>query len=269
MRWGSSGVALSVSSNLEIYLMGSAGSVRLTNNTARDLDPVLSPDGSKIAFVSDRDGGSAGIYVMKSDGTSAFRLTSQGDIEPAWSPDGSKIVFASYRVDYNAGKTELTTDLWQMNADGTGQTQLTFRNDGDPGSTAPSYSPDGSRIVFILGWQIWSIAADGSDPTPLSTVEDNFSASYSPDGSSILFSSDRQSTFADVWVMNADGTSPTRLTTTNSGAGTPTFSPDGSRIAFGRGQNGNEDIYLINADGTGETRLTADPAQDFEPKFGP
>jgi Tol biopolymer transport system component len=255
--------------NLEIYLMGSSGSVRITSNGARDFDPVLSPDGAKIAFASDRDG-NTNIYVMDADGTDPVRLTSHagGDMEPAFSPDGSRIVFASYQVDHEAGATERVPDLWVMNADGTGQERLTFF-DHSLGTSSPRFSPDGGRIVFAAGFQIWIMAADGSNPEQLTTVEDNFSPSFSPDGTRIVYASDVNGTFSDVWVMNADGTAPQRLTTANSGAGTPTFSPDGSRIAFGSTRNGNDDIYLIDADGSHEVRLTADPALDLKPRFGP
>jgi Tol biopolymer transport system component len=224
--------------NPEIYLMGSTGSVRLTNNPARDLDPV--------------------------------RLTTHaaGDIHPAFSPDGSRIVFASYRVDYDAGLSVLVPDLWIMNADGTGQERLTFF-DHALGASSPQFSPDGTRIVFALAFHIWIMNADGSDPVQLTTQEDNFSPSFSPDGSRIVYSSDVGSTFSDVWVMNVDGTSPQRLTFTNSGAGTPTFSPDGGHIAFASSRSGNDDIYLIEADGSDEVRLTADPAVDGWPRFGP
>jgi TolB protein len=155
-----------------------------------------------------------------------------------------------------------------MNADGTGQERLTFF-DHSLGTSSPRFSPDGGRIVFAAGFQIWIMAADGSNPEQLTTVEDNFSPSFSPDGTRIVYASDVNGTFSDVWVMNADGTAPQRLTTANSGAGTPTFSPDGSRIAFGSTRNGNDDIYLIDADGSHEVRLTADPALDLKPRFGP
>jgi Tol biopolymer transport system component len=254
--------------NLEIYLMGAAGSARLTNNPAADFDPVLSPDGTKIAFVSNRDG-PGNIYVMNADGSNPVRLTAHGggDIEPAFAPDG-RIVFASYQVDYEATRPELVTDLWIMNGDGSGQARLTTF-DHSLGASAPRVSPDGTRIVFILGWQIWSIGIDGTDPVALMTEEDNFSASFSPDGSKIVFASDVNSSYGDVWVMHADGSSPQRLTSSNSGAGTPTFSPDGSKIVFASSRNGNDDLYLINADGSDEVRLTADPGLDLTPRFGP
>jgi len=62
-------------------------------------DPAWSPDGSKIAFMSDRDGGDIEIYVMNADGSHQTRLTNSPgrDAHPSWSPDGKNIYFQSPR----------------------------------------------------------------------------------------------------------------------------------------------------------------------------
>jgi len=77
--------------------------MRLTTNSAGDFGPSWSPDGSKIAFWSDRDGNSE-IYVMNADGSEQTRLTdnSASDQEPAWSPDGRRIAFVSSRDGFTA-----------------------------------------------------------------------------------------------------------------------------------------------------------------------
>jgi Tol biopolymer transport system component len=72
--------------------------VRLTNNNTMEGAPVWSPDGSRIAFWSNRDGKNE-IYVMDIDGSNVKRLTTNlsDDDNPEWSPDGSKILFDSQR----------------------------------------------------------------------------------------------------------------------------------------------------------------------------
>lgn len=71
---------------------------RLTSDPGKDGFPVWSPDGSRIAFQSDRDGNFE-VYVMDADGSNVVRLTDDpaGDGFPDWSPDGSQIAFASNR----------------------------------------------------------------------------------------------------------------------------------------------------------------------------
>jgi TolB protein len=87
---------------------------RLTNNPAEDFQPSFSPDGNRIAFVSDRDGDRE-IYVMNADGLNQTRLTDSlsFNFEPSFSPDGSKIAFESNR------------EIYVMNADGSNPINLT------------------------------------------------------------------------------------------------------------------------------------------------
>ena len=72
---------------------------RLTRRPRYDTDPVFSPDGTRIAFVSNSDGNSE-IYLMNADGTGVLRLTRDlaNDINPYWSPDGKKLIFTSDRT---------------------------------------------------------------------------------------------------------------------------------------------------------------------------
>ncbi|MDA1349887.1 MAG: hypothetical protein O3A47_13645 [Chloroflexi bacterium] len=93
---------------------------RLTDNAYIDEYPAWSPDGSKIAFASLRDG-SRGIYVMNADGTNQTRLTSDldqwTDLWPTWSPDGSRIAFWSRRGSDG--------DIHVVNTDGSGEIRIT------------------------------------------------------------------------------------------------------------------------------------------------
>ncbi|KXK53959.1 MAG: WD40 domain-containing protein [Chloroflexi bacterium OLB13] len=90
----------------EIWVMNADGSgkVQLTANSADDLDPRWSPDGTQIVFASNRDGNDE-IYRMNADGSNVVRLTNNpvDDREPAWSLDGASVAFASNRL--NAGST--------------------------------------------------------------------------------------------------------------------------------------------------------------------
>jgi roadblock/LC7 domain-containing protein len=130
---------------------------KLTPDTTSASDPAFSPDGSRIAYVSQRDG-NAEIYVMNADGTGATRVTNdpQADGRPAFMPDGQAIVFHSSRP---AGKQQ----IWTVNVDGTGLTQLTR----DSVNSAPTVSPDGQTVAYVSSRNkdvdIWLMGRDGSN----------------------------------------------------------------------------------------------------------
>ena len=122
--------------NPEIYVMDSDGTnqKRLTENQAENWRPAWSPDGTKIAFVSNQNGGFVQIYVMDADGKNRMKLTDgEWDENPDWSPDGQKIAFTR-RVGRRGHVTV-------MDADGHNVFKLT---DGQ----VPSWFPDGQKIAF-------------------------------------------------------------------------------------------------------------------------
>jgi TolB protein len=109
---------------------------RLISSYGIEVSPVFSPDSRHIAFVSDR-GGSPQIYTMKRDGSEVRRITFEGsyNTSPCWSPKGDKIVFSGRRG---------TNQIFTVNPDGTGLTQLTSQGSNED----PSFSPDGRYITF-------------------------------------------------------------------------------------------------------------------------
>jgi uncharacterized protein YjdB len=129
---------------------------KLSPDTGSATEPAFSPDGSRIAFVSQRDGNGE-IYVMNADGTDRTRVTNDPltDGRPSFTPDGQTIVFHSSRT---AGKQQ----IWSVNVDGTGLTQLTR----DSVNASPSVSHDGQTIAYVStrnkDGDIWLMAKDGT-----------------------------------------------------------------------------------------------------------
>ncbi len=147
--------------NLDIFLMDIANgkTSTLTNSSAADNSPTWSPNGSQIAFDSDPDG--QVIFVMNVyESTGPRRVTDYSeDSNPAWSPDGQKIAFVSQR--------DGNPEIYVMNADGSGQTNLTNNAAFD---ADPTWSPDSNQIAFASdrdggGFQIYVMNADGTGQT--------------------------------------------------------------------------------------------------------
>lgn len=177
-----------------------------------------------------------------------------------------KITFESNR-DGNA-------EIYVMNADGSGQTNLTNHPAGEHN---PSWSPDGSRITFESDRddgqnytsKIYVMNADGSNQQRLSSAAgDDYAPVWSPDGSKIAFTSYRDGN-AEIYVMNADGTNAIRLTNNLGTDQSPSWSPDGRKIAFESRRNNKTGVYVMNADGSNQTPLTDNLTTAFSPAWAP
>ncbi|MEJ7742640.1 MAG: hypothetical protein WKF73_08905 [Nocardioidaceae bacterium] len=163
-------------------------------------------------------------------------------------------------------------DIYTINPDGTGETNLTNE---DPGAETladadPSWSPDGTRIAYTVYTvrsglinDIWVMNADGTNKVALTDTGNDGAPVWSPDGSQIAFVSDRDGN-PEIFVMNADGSNQRQLTFTAYPPFAPmnvdpVWSPDGSRIAFATNREGagtDFDIYVMNSDGSDAVNLT-------------
>ncbi len=260
--------------NHEVYVMNpdGTGETNLTNNSAIDMTPEWSPDGTRIAFASDRDGFPVllDIFVMNADGTNPINLTNSvnTDLAPTWSPDGTKIAFHTFR-DAGIG---LQSEIYVMDADGSNQVNLTQNAAID---VFPRWSPDGTKIAFTRQVPFSSDAEifvmDAATGANQTNITNNPAAdgntSWSPDGSKIAFGSSRDDTFGEVYAMNADGSGVARLTT-DGGNGEPAWSPDGTKIVFTTDRDGDLQIYAMDADGSDQVALTAPPGRNALPHWG-
>ena len=183
---------------------------RLTNYGVYTAEAVVSPDGKRIVFTSLKDG-DLDIYTMNVDGSDIRRLTTTPGYDggPWWSPDGTKIVYRAWHpVDsalttYRALLAQRLVrpnrmELWVMNADGSGQRQITQLGGANFG---PSWTTDGKRLIFSSNYK-----------------------------------QPRSGNF-DLFLINLDGTGLEQITTQDTFDGFPMFSPDGKHLVWASNRN--------------------------------
>jgi Tol biopolymer transport system component len=269
--------------NREIYVMNPDGTnqTRLTNNNIIDDHPTFSPDGRKIAFLSQNASGAFAIFVMNSNGIGKTQITPVNYQSPSnwygidgwkmsWSPDGARIVFSE-------GST-----LVIVSADGSNRRNLTT-------GFYPAWSPDGSKILFLRSvsnpfFNLLTIRPDGTD---LRNIPLTFPFNYqlwdsppiwSPDGQKIAYSSSDGAN-SQLDIANADGSNPQGFleicfdfAPDGCGARTalPTWSPNGRTIAFAAVSNqSGTDIFAKNVSGGAVATLTNTSGVNTNPDWQP
>lgn len=311
-QWSPTGNQLVFSSSLKLpdggNADGAAHNIWIANADGTGLKPLTtftqvvtgrpqwSPDGQKVVFISWQNldgsdsGGNQNVWVVNVDGTGLKPLTTitvAGTVAtefPQWSPDGTKIVFYSNRKldGSNAMNDNQVSNVWLINADGTGLKPLTTFT--TVGVLNPQWSPDGSKVVFV-STNIQVINTDGSG---LKAITSNVYASqpqWSPDGSKIVYQSWQKPDGSissngpvNIWIMNADGSNQkpvTFVTASNIACANPQWSADGSMIVFQSNQKvdgsdasgGTGNIWVVGVDGGGLKALTTITVQGVTSGF--
>ena len=223
-----------------------------------------SPDGKRIAYAKDAEGGSggaAGIYVLDVVSMETTRLTRCSDpcwsqTEPDWSPDGTRIAYTQHTqgVCTAAAGFDGRCGIFIVDVDGSAPAELPTGFLTDP--VDPSWSPDGLDIAFTARsgavvtarqdseWSVYRVKTDGSaGPVPLTTMDRFLAApaqpAWSPDGSTIAFVvTHAPAYYNELWTMAPDGSDLTFVADLGccTGGGldndpSPEWSPDGTRIA--------------------------------------
>ena len=261
-----SGLVLSASeqelSPMQIWTLSfPSGEVRrVTNDLNTYVGASVTADGSALVTVqTDRvpniwvaPAGDAARARQVTTGTGKF----EGYYGLSWAPDG-RIVYASLASG--------SWDIWVMNADGTGQRQLTV---GARSNYGPSVSADGRHVVFVSNraggaFNIWRMDADGSNPVRLTSGRGENFPHFTPDGRWVIYATVGRGEPAAVWKIPVGGGEPVRLT--SQPASWPFVSPDGKSFVctYGGGPFTTNRLAVIPVEGGEPTRL-----YEMPPSFG-
>ena len=227
----------------DIYVVSSTGGARhaLTSDPEQEYQPALSPNGRRIAYIRGDDE-DAQVWLMNADGSGQHQLTrSDGEkARPLWSPDGRRLVFMVWNRSLCEPEPVLWcpfTDVWSVNADGSGERKLLAR------ALQPAWSPDGRRLLFqefriyaphVTGSALDVARADGSNVWRLSRglAEEAQRAppAWAPGGKRIVFGTTTPSLEHRAAIARGDGTALRPLGTGRY----PGWAPDGRSVVLER-----------------------------------
>ena len=232
---------------------GSATPRALTSGKHRDTSPRWAPDGSSIAFMSDRETDRPQLFVLPLEGGEPRQLTAlkHGAGSPVWSPAGDRLAFSA-RVDVEAIANQ------------EGQSSETGKAPRVKIITRVRHKADGEGFLEALRKHLFVVGKDGGKPRQVTDGDwDDTEPAWSPDGTLLAFTSSRErdrdlTLLNDVWVVPSTGGRARRLTQHGGQAGTPTFSPDGTRVAYLGHQRGwdfgaRTDLLVVPVAGGGST----------------
>jgi len=255
--------------NSEIYAwnLGNQSMLRVTNNSAVDIQPALAPDGLRVVYVSNQNGNNE-IYLTGLDRRAPVNLTNNpnDDQDPTWSPDGNWIAFTSNR--------DGNQEIYIMRSDGSEVRNLTSNVGNDFAASWFSVR----RLLGTEDWITFTSTRDGNlevykvrpNGTGLENLTRNPANDYSPSGNAngllITFVSDRDGN-PEIYTMTDSGGATRRITNNFAQDLDPTLGPNEDWIAFSTDRDGNLEIYAIGVDGGNPYNLTNNPAQDRTPAW--
>ena len=222
--------------------------------------PSVSPDGTEVAFVSDRSGDFE-LYLVDIDGTGLTRLTETTgqDSRPDWSPDGTRLAFESERDgDFDVYVLELATG------------EVRRLTDDDAWDGGPVWSPDGTRLLFHSDrdnqeyFDLWTMDPDGGDQQLL--LRDGYAPAWSPDGTRITYDFADSEDDKDVWLADADGANGGPLAARDDAwEEDSAWLPDGSAVLFTSDRTGTFHLHAVRTDGSQLTELTTGEDLTYSP----
>jgi Tol biopolymer transport system component len=221
--------------------------------------PSLSPDGGRLAFVSD-DGGTPQVWVKRLPTGDPVQLTFDDSpaSRPRWSASGDQIVYS-----------RIGSGIWSVASIGGAARQII----GD-GRNA-DVSRDGRRLVFERGGDVFIAGSDGSDARVLprpgrSTPYSGDSwPTFAPDGQSLALFVTEEGRYGDYWILPLQGAEPRRITWDFQEGGAPAWTPDGQSLLIRSSRAGSSNLWRVPIAGGALERLTSGAGDDLDPVVSP
>jgi serine/threonine-protein kinase len=232
---------------------------RVTLAEGLELDPAISPNGEMLAYAAGPLGAMK-LYVEQAAGGRSVALT--GNVPghhrwPRWSPDGTRIAF----VANESGRSTV-----QIVPALGGPSRVVVQTAGGEGEVfGVAWSPDGRQLAYGMFGGIYTVPVDGGEQRLVADMVDGHSPSWSPDGSKIVFVLGNPTfvfgTFvlgniapSSIWVVSASGGDPVQVTEGTFLHMSPVWTPDGKSIVFVSSRAGRRDIYQLELGSTGRAK---------------
>ena len=257
---------------ISLYTIETGVTAVLSRHPAGDADPSFSPDGTRIAFTSWRDG-NAEIYVMQADGSNVRRMTNHPAFDnfPVFSPDGTQLAFQSNRE-------EEQVEIYLLNVDGERAPVRLTRSETRSGLVPGCWSRDGTRmLVYTNQTGHDQIAVIPVDPYPVRPLIADANADLgiprvAANGRQLLYEARLADRSVELRLTDLQTQRTRRLYRTEPGYSVdrllaPAWAPDDSLIAFSPKVDGNSDVFTMRPDGTDLRNLTRNPLLESTPAF--
>ena len=217
-----------------------------TSTLGTEVNPVFSPDGSRIAFIRHHEGGQSDIYVKMIGATTELRITDDpaSDLAHNWSPDGKHLIFQRISSESCA--------VFQVSALGGEERKIM---DCSHRQHHLNLSPDGSSLLIAelnedsSGFRISSVDIETEERIPITTPPPDFSDSFptfSPSGQQVAFCRGPRGGIADLYVVSVSGGTPRRLTSDDRNVTRYTWAPDGRSILFSSNRAGDYRLWRVD-----------------------